>query len=86
MKNPNNSGSNPKYNRRSVVFRKNKALKDKLETLIKASGLTNYEFYKKVEIPRQEWYHISWGLKEPPLAKKIRIAKVLGVDSAVIWN
>jgi len=65
---------------------KNKLLKERLQTLIKASGQSESDFYNKIGLSRQYWYYISWGLWECPLEIKVKIAKSLDTDSAVIFK
>ena len=69
-----------------VVKCKDKELKTKLLTLIRAKGISQSEFYHLVDMSRQVWYQISWGKWKPTTAQKIKIAQALGVDSALIWE
>jgi len=69
-----------------VNSRKDWALHERLQTLIKNAGLTNQEFYISVGISRQHYYQFSWGLQKCPIEIKVRIAKVLNTDSSVIWQ
>jgi DNA-binding XRE family transcriptional regulator len=72
--------------RRGVKQCKDIVLKTRLQTLIKQAGMTNSEFYNKVDISRQYYYFLSWGLWRCPLDLKLRIAKVLNTDSGLIWG
>jgi len=72
--------------KKSVKERKNDLLRERLQTLIRNRGWSNHEFYLRAGISRQYYYFISWGLWNPPLDIKIKIAKHLGVDSALIWR
>lgn len=65
---------------------KDKALKIRLDTLIKNAGLTQSEFYRELQISRQYWYFISWGLWDCPIEFKVKIARLLNTDSSVIWR
>jgi DNA-binding XRE family transcriptional regulator len=65
---------------------KNRLLKERLQTLIRNKGWSNHEFYSRVGITRQHYYFLSWGLWNPPLDVKIKISRVLEVDSALIWR
>ena len=71
---------------KSVKECKNELLRERFQTLIKNHGWSNHEFYLRSGLSRQYYYYISWGLWNPPLDVKIKIAKILGVDSALIWK
>lgn len=70
----------------SVRRCKNRALKIRLQTLIKAKGLSEADFYKELGYSRQVWYAMSWGIWETSIEHKVRIAKALSVDSSVIFD
>ena len=65
---------------------KDKAIKIRLQTLIKSKGMSENEFYKNLGYSAQVWYAISWGIWETTIEHKVRIAKALEVDSSVIWD
>lgn len=71
---------------KQVINRKDALLKLKLQTLIKAKGLYEKDFYHSIGISKQNWYSYSWGLIPTPQEWKIRIAQALGTDSSVIWQ
>ncbi len=81
-----NSPDNSFFKRRAVKERKNLVLRTRFQTLIKQTGMTNSQFYKKAGISRQYYYFLSWGLWEVPIDTKLKISKILGVDSALIWD
>lgn len=70
----------------SVISRKDTLLKTRLRTLIKAKGMYEKDFFRKLGISRQNWYAYSWGIAVTPQEWKIRIAQALGTDSSVIWQ
>jgi len=65
---------------------KDKALKIRLQTLIKAKGISEPDFYNSLGYSKQVWYAISWGIWEATIEHKVKIAKALDVDSSVIWQ
>lgn len=65
---------------------KDTLLKERLQTLIKAKGLSESEFYNSLGLSKQYWYWLSWGLWEPTIELKVKISKALGTDSCVIWK
>ena len=65
---------------------KDRSLKIRLQTLIKARGLSEKEFYKSLSYSAQVWYALSWGVWEANIETKVKIAKALNVDSSVIWQ
>jgi len=65
---------------------KDKSLKIRLQTLIKAKGLSEKEFYKNLSYSAQVWYALSWGIWEANIETKVKVAKALQVDSSVIWQ
>ncbi len=66
---------------------KDTLLKTRLRTLILEHGMkSESEFFQSIDISRQYWYRISWGLDICPSYLKIKIAKALDVDSIVIWG
>lgn len=82
-----NESSKKKIFLNSVVRRgKNKALKIRLQTLIKSKGMSEADFYSHLGYSRQVWYAISWGIWELTVEHKVKIAMALGVDSSVIWQ
>lgn len=68
-----------------VKPRKDQALKIRLDSFIKARGLSISDFYREVGISRQLWYYYSWGLWPVPVQVRVRVAIVLKVDSSVLW-
>lgn len=65
---------------------KKEALKNKFRTLIASKGMTEPEFYNQLEISPQLWYYISWGIWEPSLHLKLKIAKALETDSYFLFG
>jgi hypothetical protein len=65
---------------------KDSSLKIRLQTLIKARGLSEKEFYKSLSYSAQVWYALSWGIWEANIETKVKVAKALEVDSSVIWQ
>lgn len=65
---------------------KNRLIKERLRTLIKAKGMSEADFYNSIKISRQYWYYLSWGICDCPTELKVRIAQALGIDSSVIWQ
>lgn len=63
-----------------------KALKIRLEALIKNKGLKISKFYKSLGLTKQYWYRISNGLQNCPIELRVKIAKALDSDSSVIWK
>ncbi len=70
----------------SVKSRKCPLLKERLKTLIYKRGMTEPEFFNSLNITRQNWYYISWGLDNTPLGLKIKIAQALDTDTSNIWR
>ena len=64
---------------------KDNLLKNRLRTLIRAKGLKEHEFYSSLYYSKQVWYAISWGIWDPTIPTKIKIAQALGTDSRAIW-
>ncbi len=64
---------------------KDEALKIRLQTLIKARGMTEPEFYHKIDLSKQYWYFISWGIWKPTDDLMFKISKSLDVDSRLIF-
>lgn len=69
-----------------VKVRKNKALKTRLRTLIHEREMSEAEFRDSIGMSRQHWYAISWAIWPCPIEWKLKIARALGVDSALIWG
>ena len=63
---------------------KNQTLKIRLQTLIKARGESEKEFYKALGYSKQVWYALSWGVWETSIEHKVRIARALNVDRRVV--
>lgn len=76
----------PFFLKSEVRRSKDKTLKIRLQTLIKAKGMSEADFYNQLRYSRQVWYAMSWGIWETSIEHKVRIAKALGVDSSVIWQ
>ncbi len=70
--------NNLSFIKEGVEYRKDKVLKIKCEGAITSTGLSNEEFYTKSKIPRQRWYHWSWGLEPFPNHIKIRLCDEFG--------
>lgn len=86
MTDPINSTENSFFCNGGVKKRKNQVLKARLRTLILAKGMSEPDFFHSIDLTRQYWYTISWGLYPCPKDLKIKIAQKLGVDSSVIWR
>lgn len=69
-----------------VKRHKNGVLKTRLQTLILKKGMKEHEFYHSVGISKQYWYFLSWGIFEPTIDLKVKIAQALECDSSVIWQ
>jgi hypothetical protein len=65
---------------------KNTLLKERLRTLIRSNGLSEREFYHSINLTRQYWYGVSWGIMSIPFELKLKIAKALNVDTSIIWQ
>jgi hypothetical protein len=65
---------------------KDRTLKLRLQTLIKAKGLSEKDFYKSLNYSPQVWYALSWGIWEANIETKVKVARALEVDSSVIWQ
>lgn len=81
-----NNSKQPIFLGKQVTKCKDSALKERLRVLIKSKGMSESDFYHLIEMSKQNWYSYSWGLWQPTLELKVRIAKALGVDSSVIWQ
>ena len=68
-----------------VIKGKDRALKIRLQTLIKDRGITESEFYKKLGFVKQYWYALSWGIQKPNDDVMFKISKELKVDSRLIF-
>lgn len=82
---------NPNENKRfflngGVKESKDYALKTRLQTLIRAAGMSEPDFYNQLRLSRQLWYYYSWGVWECPVEVKVRISKALNTDSSAIWQ
>jgi len=86
MSESNKSSQNNIFLNSAVRKSKDRALKIRLQTLIKAKGMSEADFYNGLGYSRQVWYAISWGIWETNIEHKVRIAKALDVDSSVIWQ
>ena len=64
---------------------KDQLLKKRLQTLIISKGMSESDFYHSLEISKQYWYFISWGIWACPIPLKVRISKKLNTDSSAIW-
>lgn len=80
------SSNQPFFLNSDVRRCKDKALKIRLQTLIKAKGMSEADFYNELGYSRQVWYAMSWGVWETSIEHKVKIARALGVDSSVIWQ
>jgi len=69
-----------------VKHSKNIILKTRLDTLIKRAGLSQSEFYNKMQISRQLWYFYSWGIWIIPTHMRVKLAEILQCDSSVIFQ
>ena len=69
-----------------VKARKDGILKERLRTLIFERKMSEPDFFNSINMTRQQWYAISWGIQNPPLAVKMKICNALGVDSRIIWR
>ena len=65
---------------------RNFGLKTRLRTLIFKRGMKESDFYRSIGLGKDYWWRLSWGLMEPSLALKIRIATALETDSSLIWQ
>src|SRR3989338_7817753 len=65
---------------------KDVSLKIRLQTLIKARGLSEKDFYRSLDYSPQVWYALSWGIWEANIETKVKVARALEVDSSVIWQ
>lgn len=65
---------------------KDVGLKNRLRALILERGMSEPIFFNKLGITRQYWYRLSWGIIDCPKYLKIRIAKLLNVDTLVVWG
>lgn len=78
--------SQPFFLNSDVRKSKDRSLKIRLQTLIKAKGMSEADFYHNLGYSRQVWYAMSWGVWETSIEHKVKIARALGVDSSVIWQ
>jgi len=83
---PQHSPTNAFFCARGVKEGKSEALKNRLRALIHAKGLSESDFYNSLNISKQHWYSISWGIWVCPVELKVKIAEALKVDSSVIWE
>lgn len=74
------------FSEKQVKKGKNQLLKMRLQTIIHDRKMSESDFYNKLGISKQYWYCISWGIWDAPLDLKIKIAKELNTDSALIWQ
>ena len=65
---------------------KNSLLKKRLQTLIHSKGMSEPDFFHSLNISRQYWYYLSWGIWETNNPMKIKIALALETDSLAIWK
>ena len=72
--------------KKTIPQTKKEPLKNRFRTLIGSKGITEPEFYNKLEISAQLWYYISWGIWEPSLHLKLKIAKALETDSYFLFG
>ncbi len=68
-----------------VTKGKDALLKTRLQTLIRASGQTEPDFYNSLGFIKQTWYSISWGIQKPTQEIMFKISKALNVDSRLIF-
>jgi len=80
-----NPSAKPSSLLQGVKESKNALLKERLRTIIRSKGLTEREFYHSLNMSRQYWYGVSWGLLITPYDLKLKIAAALDVDSTLIW-
>ncbi len=64
---------------------KDETLKNRLQAIIYAKGMSEYEFYSSLGFSKQVWYALSWGIWDATLSTKIKVAQALGTDSRAIW-
>lgn len=74
----------PKKQHRTYNNVKNDALKQQLQTLILAKGMSEKEFRQKIGLSSSYWSSISLGRWSCPEHLKIKIARELGVDSSAL--
>mgnify|MGYP001580825358 CR=1 FL=1 len=82
----NNTQQSLFFIKHGVKKRKDQALKIRLDTLIKQAGMSQRQFYRKLEISRQAWYAYSWGFWEMPIYLKIKVSKLLNTDTSLIFQ
>ncbi len=68
-----------------VKERKDYKLKERLKALIKSKGMSEPDFFNKIQISRQLWYYYSWGVWPCPVHMRVKIAQALDTDSSVIF-
>ena len=77
----------PFFYREGVKQSKKLILKNRLKLLIEAKGMKESEFYnRELQISKQLWYYISWGIWKPSNYLMVKIAKALDTDSSVIFG
>lgn len=73
------------FSDKGVKRRKDATLKIRLQALIQSKGMSEPEFFNSLELSRQYWYYISWGIWPCPIWLKVKIAKALNTDSSAIF-
>lgn len=71
---------------KAVKKGKNEALKLRLRAIITSQGMTEPDFCQKIQMSKQQWYALSWGIWPAPDGTKIKIAKALNTDTLAIWR
>ena len=72
------SSNNSFFCEEEVKKCKNQILKNRCEDAITSCGISNQDFYERVNISRQQWYYWSWGLIEFPLWLKVKLCDEFG--------
>ncbi len=80
-----NDTPNTIFSQSKVKQSKDEILKNRLQAIIASRNLKEYEFYTSLGYSKQVWYAISWGIWDPTIPTKIKIAQALGTDSRAIW-
>lgn len=62
----------------SVKSRKSQAFKVRVDSAISSTGLSQRDFYIRIEISRQEWYYYAWGITPFPSWLKIKLCDTFG--------